>query len=256
MSLTVFDFFEIHHNKMAFILGAGPSLHSINTKVLEPYVTFAVNSSIMKMPQANYFVTDDSAANDWNWYRSTAASSSAIKFLFKPKLIDKASHFRQKEIAWFDHVPAHSPDFDPNCVEGYEFEDTGEIVAARTSAGTAVHLAWLMGCNPIVLLGCDACHSQGKRYFWQFPGESKAFRPDDPRPPWLTADKGVINGRAVDQHCLDFCDYWQRIADKNKNSTNIIYSSGTGIVDAFPRMNMQEVIKRYGERKRTICKST
>ena len=248
MSLGLHEFKNKHKGDIAFILGAGPSLHNFPINLIKNHITFAVNSSIMKMPDATYFVSDDSAAADWNWFQSTLKRHRGNKFLLKPKLENLVEHLDKKEIVWFDHVDGHSPDFDEDCSEGYNFESAGDkIIAARTSAGTAVHLAWIMGCKKIVLVGCDACHYKGKRYFWQFPGEEKAFRPNHSSPPWLTADKGIVNGRHVDQHCLDFCSYWKKVADNNKDLLDSIYCvSDIGILNVFPKVSLKQILSNYG----------
>jgi len=247
MSLDLSEFKNKHVGEIAFILGAGPSLHNFPVNLLKPHITFAVNSSIMKFPQSSYFVSDDSAAADWNWFQSTLKQHRGTKFLLKPKLENLVEHLDDNEISWFDHVEEHSPDFNPNCDTGYKFEEAdGKIIAARTSAGTAVHLAWIMGCRKIVLVGCDACHYEGKRYFWQFPGEKKAFRPNHSKPPWLTADKGIVKGRHVDQHCLDFCSYWKKVADNNKDLLDNVYCiSDIGILDVFPKASLKQILNSH-----------
>ena len=237
-----------HKEQMAFILGAGPSLHFQDLEPLHNYVTFAVNSGLLKMPDCDYFVTDDGAAADWNYFRDTAKNSHCKKLLFRAKLKKSASHFRQNEVFWYDHVREHSPDFDGANLNGYEMGPVNPLMAARTSAGSAVHAAHIMGCSPIVLLGCDSCHKYGKRYFWQFPKEEKAYRVNDSRPPWTKADRGQLRGKPVDQHCIDFDVYWKRVAKANPG-VNIIYASEGGLIDAFPSMKLTEVLKRLRRKK-------
>lgn len=236
-----------HEGCLAFILGAGPSLHFQDVSPLKDYITFAVNSGILKYPKCDYFVSDDIAAREWNWYKVTAKSSNCYKLLFKKKLEGEADLFGDK-VVWYDHVPEHNPDFDCNNKDGYRMmKDANEpIIGARTSAGSAVHLALIMGCEPIVLLGCDSCYRNGKRYFWQFPGESKAVRVNSSQPVYCRADKGKRRNKAVDQHCCDFDEYWDRVSDMN--DINIIYASEGGLIRAFPSMTLEEVLNRYGYR--------
>lgn len=237
-----------HREQIAFIVAAGPSLHFQNTTPLKEYVTFAVNSGILKVPQCDYFVTDDPAVADWNYYQLTAKSSRCTKLLYR-KLEGEADHFPPDKVVWYDHVEGHSP-FDPSNLEGYEMTKSGPIVAARTSAASAVHLAYIMGCNPIVLLGCDACHRNGRRYFWQFPGERNAVRIRGSQSMDCRADKGLCRGKPVDQECLDLDQYWRRFARANSDKTRIIYASEGGLIDAFPSMTLEQVLAIYGDRRK------
>jgi hypothetical protein len=243
------SFVNKHKDQMAFIVAAGPSLHFQNVLPLKEYVTFTVNSGILKIPQCDYFVTDDPAVADWNYFQLTARSSRSIKLLYS-KLENDVSHLDPEKIVWYDHIEGHSP-FDPNVRDGYQMTAEGPIAAARTSAGSAVHLAYIMGCNPIVLLGCDACYKNGKRYFWQFPDERNAVRIRNPQSLHCRADKGLRQGKPVDQDCLDFLEYWRVFAKSNENRSKIIYASEGGLVDAFPSMTLKQVLTIYGDRKKT-----
>lgn len=246
------DFQNKHMGKMAFVIGSGPSLHFQDVSPLKDYVTFAVNSAILKIPRCDYFVTDDSSSAEWNYYQLTARSSNCYKLLFQNKLNDDVSHFNAEKVVWYDHVVGHNPDFDAKNLNGYEMTKTADkpIVAARTSTGSAVHLAYIMGCDPIVLLGCDCCHRNGKRYFWQFPDERNAVRLKNNKPVYCRADKGSFKGKPVDQHCLDFYEYWRRFSRVNQGKTNIIYASEGGLIDVFPSMTLAETLQKFGDRRK------
>lgn len=248
------DFHNKHAGQMGFILGAGPSLHFQDVAPLKDYPVFAVNSAILKFPQCDYFVTDDGAASEWNYFQTTAKNSRCHKLFFKKKLEDVVGIFDPDKVVWYDHVEGHNPDFDSKNLSGYEMtrDPSLPICAARTSAGSAVHLAYIMGCDPIVLLGCDACYKNGKRYFWQFPGERHAVKVINPKPVYCRADRGSINGKGVDQHCCDFNEYWRRLAKANVGKANIIYASEGGLIDSFPSASLAEVLSSFGSRKKTM----
>ena len=129
------------------------------------------------------------------------------------------------------------------------FTKVGPIIGARTSAGSAVHLAYVMGCDPIVLLGCDCCFEGMNRYFWQFEGEEKCYRLNGEKV-FSIPNAGVINGKPLDSHSKDFLHYWRAVAEQaKKQGINIISASG-GLLDAFPQMTLKEVLEKYGNRKR------
>ncbi len=54
-----------HEGKPAFILGSGPSLHNLDWKLIEPYITIAVNSAILKAPKSNYYFSCDFGMTVW-----------------------------------------------------------------------------------------------------------------------------------------------------------------------------------------------
>ena len=65
----------------------------------------------------------------------------------------------------FDHKSWFSPEDKSYNLDGLKLTKQEPIVGARVSMGSAVHLAFLMGCDPIVLLGNDCQLKNGKRYF-------------------------------------------------------------------------------------------
>ncbi len=242
-----------HFNQMCFIIGAGPSLHFQNISEIDKFVTITVNSGILKMPNSDYFLSDDIAVKDWNYFQTTVKDSKCIKLLYKNKLQNEVDHLNSDEIIWYEHHTSHTPDFNINSSDGYTMSNKGSepIIGARTSAGSAVNLAHIMGCSPIVLLGCDSCYKNGKRYFWQFPGEKQAFKVTNRGPVYSRPDQGQINGKAVDKHCCEFNLYWNKLAKCNKDKVEIIYASEGGLIDAFPRMTLKEVLVKYGDRIKT-----
>jgi hypothetical protein len=107
-----------------------------------------------------------------------------------------------------------------------------------------------MGCDPIILLGCDCCYEGMNRYYWQFEGEEKCFRLNGERV-FSFPNAGIVNGKPLDSHSRDFLQYWQAVSRQaNKQGINIISASG-GLLDAFPRMTLEEVLEKFGDRKRT-----
>jgi hypothetical protein len=107
-----------------------------------------------------------------------------------------------------------------------------------------------MGCDPIVLIGHDCCYEGTNRYFWQFPGESKAiqYRGLVESSP----NYGLSKGKPVDKHCIAYDLYWKHFAEVNPNAVNgrILYVSPTGILDTFPKRTLQEVLEQYKERSK------
>lgn len=198
-----------HKGKLGFVLGAGPSLRHVSPATVAPFVTVAVNSAISKFRDADYFLAQDLGATRWDYWRELP--SKCICLLNERRLINAHQHIESSRVCLF------------------------RSAVQRTGAGSAVRLLNEMGCNPIVLLGCD-CSSDGlKRYFWEYEGEKPCKRCDR---------EYLSEGQA---HYAEFVSYWDKFAASAKD-INIINASG-GTLGVFPRMQLAEVLERYGDRK-------
>lgn len=246
--MNITDFQDKHLGKMAFIVGAGPSLHFQDLEPIKKHVVFSVNSSILKVPDCDYYVSDDEGVSHWNYFKDTARKSKCIKMMYKAKLEKASAIFAPEQVCFFGHKTWYDP-------VKKEYPEGGlimtrdaslPIIGARTSLASAIHLAYIMGCGPIVMLGADCCFRDGKRYYWQYPGERQAFQVGKPNI-LSGANKGRVDGQAVDNHCVDFLEYWRQFAEVNKN-VDIIYASEGGILKCFPTMTLQEVIEKYGDK--------
>ena len=238
-----------HKGQLCFVVGAGPSLHFQDLQPLKKHVVIAVNSGILKVPDCDYFVSDDEGAATWNYYKETARKSKCIKLLYEAKLKKHVTHFDPEQVILFQHKTWYDLKTKKYLEGGGDMtkEAIAPIIGARTSLATALHFAYIMGCDPIVLLGADCCHRDGKRYFWQYPGEARAFQAGRGSL-HFAADRGRLEGKPVDSHCVEFIDYWNQFAQANAGRANIIYASEGGILKCFPSMTLDEVLKAYREK--------
>jgi len=218
-----------------------------DVRPLVDYVSITVNSGVLKIPDCDYFVSDDQGIRSWNYYRETLKTSNCKKILFEDKLPDAKDFFDEEDVLLFKHKTWFDPKTKKKYPDGVVMTGDAEapIVGARTSMGTAIHWAYIMGCDPIVLLGCDCCFSGRKRYFWEFPGERRAIRIDGRPNHWNPRrnKQGIVQ----DRHCIDFMEYWQDFAEANTHA-NIIYASEGGALDVFPSMTLKEALEEYGDK--------
>ena len=245
--MRIEDFQDKHSGRMAFVVGSGPSLHFQDLSRLKEHIVFSVNSSILKVPDCDYFVSDDEGVTHWNYYKDTARKSNCVKLLYKNKLEKHCSLFPKEKVCLFAHKTWYDPTTKTYPEGGLNMTKDASlpIIGARTSLATAIHLAYIMGCNPIVMLGADCCFRDNKRYYWQYPGERQAFQIGKPNIV-SGANKGRVDGKAVDNHCVDFLEYWRQFAVANAGKANIIYASEGGILKCFPTKTLAEVL---GERQ-------
>jgi hypothetical protein len=241
------DLQDLHKGKMAFLVGAGPSLHFQNTELLRDHVTIAVNSGLVKVPFCDYFLSDDWDVSNWSYYSIDLPKLKCKCLLYKKKMESFVDHLDKDRVIWYDHkfwYDHRKREYNP---DGLIFTKRASdpIIGARSSTGSAVHMAYIMGCDPIVLLGCDSCLTNNKRYYWQFPGERKPFRTDGRR--IFTTVKKKINGKAVDKHGLDFIDYWEAVSKQAKKQNIHIIDVSGGVLECFEKQKYEDVFDLYGD---------
>lgn len=249
--MKISDFKDKHLDKLAFVVGAGPSLRHVETDSLKEYVVFTTNSGILKFPNCNYFVTDDNGVCNWNYWK-IANNNSCIKFLYRKKFLKYTELLSDTNTVFYDHLEwaSNSPNGLVYHKENLTMTNDPDkpIIGARTSVASAIHIAYIMGCNPIVLLGVDGCYEGKNRYYWQFTGEPKAVEYNNNV--FSAPNKGFLRGSPIDHHCSDYDLYWKHFSEKNRSVHDIIINSSGGIVEEFPKITIDQVLLIYGDRKK------
>lgn len=228
---------------IGFVIGAGPSLHFEDLSIIKYHTRIAVNSGVLADPDADFFLTGDPGCSAWSYWQDEVIKKDSIKLFQLDRMSQLAESISDDKKCLYECQLPHHPHFDNKSNKGLDMSVQDKIIGARTSSGAAAHFLHIMGCNPIVLLGCDACYVQNKRYFWQFPGRKKITRKNGSSN--FIAALGSKNGMGIDQHCSEFLEYWNMVANLNKD-VNIINVSKYSIVDSFPKMLLKDVIEKYG----------
>lgn len=242
--MKISDLYNKHKDKMCFILGAGPSLHFADVEPLKDYITITVNSGIIKAKWCDYFLSDDIGVSSWEYYQDVLPRTDCTKLLYRDKLSHKCSHL--KNVLLFDHTWWYSPSEEKYNPPGIILNKTGPIIGAITSVGSAVHFAYIMGCNPIVLLGCDCCYKDGHRYFWQYEGEEKTER------------KSRYNNVIDDNYFESIyrggtLNYWNEMYKANSHIIGKeveIIDASDGLINCFRKMSVKDILLEYGSKKK------
>lgn len=235
--MNIQDLKNIHKDQIVFICGAGPSLHFIDTNLIKDHLSIAVNSGVIKVPKCDYFVSDDSAIKNWSYYKDVVAKIDCPKLLYKDKFEGRCSEL--SNVVLFEHTWWFSPTTNEYNLNGLKLNKTGPIIGSRTSMGTAVHLAYIMGCNPIVLLGNDCCFKDLKRYFWQYPGEETPHR--------VHGFKFSSQTQRWGFNQEDFVSYWDHFFRENKDilGTEVdIIDGSESAVKCFPKMTVEKILEK------------
>ena len=236
--MKVSDFKNKYKGEIAFLLGGGPSLHDVDIDLITDHVCIAVNSGIQKYPFCKYFISDDEDIKNWSYYNDFIKTSSCVKFLYDKKFKNICRDL--ENVVLFKHKSFFSPENNVYNLDGLKLTKEEPIIGSRTSMGSAAHLSFLMGCDPIVLLGNDCRLSKnGKRYYWQFPGEEKQYRTDK-------RDFNKTQNRGFDRKA--FIEYWECFAEVNKDSDVTIIDASDSSLNCFPKMSIKEVLNKYGRK--------
>ena len=248
MALNLCQFQNIHKDKLGFIIGSGPSLKDVKPEVLSPYVTMTVNSSILFDKSCDYFVSDDWSVSNWSYFIRDLAHSSCIKFLYNKKFQGRSYHLRQHEICMFDHTWYFDPKTKKYNMKGLVMtkECNAPVIGARTSLASGIHIMRMMGCNPIVMLGCDCRMMGDKRYFWEYPGFTKPVRLDK-RSVMPSNVKIAIGSK----ECQDILEYWKLFKKMNENcDTKIINATQGSALNIFEQDHLDKILEKYSDRKK------
>ena len=122
-------------------------------------------------------------------------------------------------------------------------DPTCQLIRGSTSTQAAVHFAHLMGCSPIVLLGCDCQYVDNKYHYYDYDGEEvdevREEKYNNFKPRNLIVQEGDSN-----KYLKGHVACWQKIREANYH-INIIDTSG-GKLTMFRRRTLREVVELYG----------
>lgn len=152
--MSLQDYKDIHKGQTAFICGSGCSLREIKESKLNG-VIFAVNLAILKFNKPDYVVMCDGSSSSHDWY---AAAERKAKIIFKvgEGVVNKRG--QKNEV----FIERESKDVLSRNDKKLMISDT---------LPTAVHLAYVMGFEKIILLGNDLSYSkEGYKYYTQYAG--------------------------------------------------------------------------------------
>jgi hypothetical protein len=241
----------IHKNKVCFVIGSGPSIHFQNLAPLSEYITIAVNSGYSAFPQSDYFLSDDWSVSRWSYfYKDLKESEITIALLYEDMLKDWVGLFGNRSVLFRHRVKYHITD------KYAHNEYDNHICQSRTSLGSAIHVAHIMGCSPVILLGVDLCRISGCRYFWQFPyGDKHANYRKPFRNDGIPSDKyrhRRVQGIETDSDLMEIRRYWEDQTLEMRRKIDIHNASPNTVLDIFPKINLREFIKDNTEGKKNV----
>jgi len=241
--MKIKDLENKHKDEIIFVIGSGPSLHFVNPDLINDYTKICVNASIMKFSGADYFLSDDEDIVFHSFFQKDLLLSSAICLFYRKKLEGLTNLIPKERTIFFDHKLWYNPATKEKPTEGLVMTKDANlpVIGARNSLASAVHFAYIMGAKKIVILGADCCYDGNKKYFWEYDGEKKVKRLDNRA--GLFFPKRKINNVVVDTSTIDFMAYWRELAEQAKKQNIDIINASGGIMDAFPREKIEDILK-------------
>ena len=236
--------------KKALILGSGTSLskHLLFLKSIpDDWVSFAVNSAYIAC-ETDFFVSDDIDIQNWSFFAYDLRNSQKTQvLLYEDKLGDRAEWFGERSVLYRHRRHYHiTPKYSHTDKENHLFQ-------CRSSLGSCIHIAHIMGCSEILILGLD-CYREGKfRWFWQFPDwPNKPYRIDGKRIDKYHRRRTLqIN---TDSDLADILLYWKTKGSQINEKCKVYNGSEKSLIDVFPYMGLNEF--RNYVREDTSCNSS
>ncbi len=241
------EFNQKHAGKVAFVLGSGPSLNMQDLEPLKDFVTIAVNSAYVGMPDADYFISDDWSVAHWSYFfNDLRVSKTTTALLYENMLKNDAWQFGNRAVVFRHRKGYHITD-------KYEHNNPDNFICqARTSAGSAVHVAHIMGCSKIVLVGIDCCRMDALRYFWGKRGAvtKRPYRNDNIPPDRYRKTK--FENKQTDTDLIEITRYWRKKARHFNEKCEILNASPISILTEFPKVNLGEFVKNNSQGKKNV----
>lgn len=234
------EFNQKHKGKSAIILASGPSLidEIENFSYFPKFVTIAVNSGYAAY-ETDYFVSDDWETKIWHHFAiSLKRSNKTIALLYEDKLGDQAHLFGERSVIYRHRLGYYM-------TSKYEHDNYDNyIMQCRSSLGSAIHIAFIMGIKSIMILGLDCCRKQKYRWFWQLPEwKNKAKRLDGKKEDKYRWRKQ--NHIDTDSDLIDILNYWNKHGAEINKKCTVYNGSKISQVKVFPYKSLKDFINGY-----------
>lgn len=158
--------------RSAIVMGSGPSLRFVTEAMVKKHVSFAVNDAIGKFPGADFYSTCDPQMLNHRHWDVVRKSSCRIAVGVGIFANDWLSTLGQKQGDGIDPTRVYPFAMRDPANRTWDIRRADKAIVVGSSAQSAVNIAVILGCNPIYLVGCDCSFLEGRRYYWQFAGET------------------------------------------------------------------------------------
>lgn len=163
------DIINIHKDKPAFVFGGGRSAQNFDlTKIPSNGIILACNNSVILMNKCNYFCMTDGSIPCAKYFNhgynicDNILMCGGKGFRIFPPVVSMFEKIKDKTM-FFNRRYKNPSSWSFNYSDGL-------LIAGTDIVHVTSHIAHVMGCNPIILVGVDLCYTDGLKYC-----ESKEF---------------------------------------------------------------------------------
>lgn len=236
-----------HKGRVCFVIGAGTSLHFQDLEPLKNHITIAVNSGYVGVPWADFFVSDDWSVARWSYFfKDLVESNKTIALLYENKLGDSVGLFGNRSVVFRHRKGIHIAD-------SYDHSDKkNHIGETRTSVGTAIMIAHIMGCSKIVLMGIDGNRQLGHRYFWELSPHISPYRTEPYKKPyrndgsvWDNYRKIKVKGQVTDSDLVDINRSWSAFGAAVNKKCKVYNVSENSSIEVFSKIDLETFLDQY-----------
>lgn len=218
---------NIHKDKRAFIIGTSSSLDEFDWSIIkDDDIVFAVNHAVTALKKCNYFCMTDVSnleCNYFNWgFNICDKIIMCNGFFFDNKAFqDLYDHFIPKTYIF-------NRRYQDNNNVSFDYDD-GLLIDGCDVIHVTAHLAYLMGCAPIHLVGVDLNYNNYNKYCSpsQFKNEIKwsPYTPEIMLRPYLNGLQDVALTMSYNM--------WAKIKEQNPNIDFKIMSKKSRLKDFY-----------------------
>ena len=235
----------IHKGCRAFVLGGGYSVNDFDFDELgKSDIIFSTNQSITVMKHCNYFCMTDCSIPEANIFEYGIGVADKVAFCNDtdsyelPGVLDHWDQLKDK-CYFFERRWGNRNNLDFGL-------DDGLMIVGTDVIHVVSHLAHVMGCSPIVLVGVDLGYRNGQKYcvgteftekiVWWINRERYPKKWKDIQPPPLAKDPSGKD----DQGLRQSLGIWRSIKEANKN---IVF------LNANPKGGLSELFETYEQKR-------
>jgi hypothetical protein len=245
-------FRNIHKGQPAFVLGAAPSLKECDiSKLYSNGIIISCNSSIVELNYADYFIFADEAVVYFNFYEKVSNISKNV--IFAGRGIDyKFFHndingynekieFKGKKYLIDRRYDNFGRPFINNNTKGaadFNLRD-GKIVDGSDVCHGAANFAYILGCDPIYMIGVDLQWDKDERYFRSFDDDSIMQRSNSPRK--YMDNKSYFKPNNVDTALETSYNCWKKICNENSKLNIKCTSEKSRLKELFEYVDINNI---------------
>lgn len=222
----------IHAGRPAFLIGTGPSAGRVDPERLRPFVTMIMNEAVVKFTRPTYFFSCDEMAWERGFISLLLSYGYPVDIIYANN--DGCGKRLPKDLPNLYRILRK-----PN--DNKMMADDHRLIWGACSAHPAAHLLYIMGCQPIYLLGCD-CQREGGAFSFahvppyvdKLPKKTLDAFGGDP----LKASKQLGEFKNLGLYLTG----WQQVARHNPHVEIIDCSAGA--LTCFKKADINEVLAK------------